>query len=337
MVTHPTSALWTGRHDGAGPQHARWHEVVTSSDTLRPDDLAAAPDHLGVLGFCTDEGVRRNNGRVGAAQGPAALRRALAPLALHGPMATGEVAIRDYSDVVTEGEALEASQAAAAAAVTEALDAAGCRLVVVLGGGHETAWSSYLGLMSSQHIRTPGEQSSRWGVLNLDAHFDLRQEPRPTSGTPFLQMAEAEQMAGREPLNYAVIGIAEPSNTGVLFVQARRLGVKWMTDMDCAETGTLGIRSFVQEFAAELDVLYLTIDLDLLPAAVAPGVSAPAALGVAPPLVAAAVRAVAETGKLRLVDVVELNPTLDQDGRTAKAAARLIDETVRTVFGAGAL
>ena len=292
---------------------------------------------MSLLGFSTDEGVRRNGGRVGAAAGPAALRRALAPLALHGPLASGDVAITDYGDVVTEGQDLEAGQTAAAEAVTAALDADGTRLSVVLGGGHETAWSSYCGLMGAQHMQT-GEagQPPRWGVLNLDAHFDLRSESQPTSGTAFLQMAEAERAAGREPLNYAVVGIAEPSNTGALFAQARALGVRWMTDVECAQAGATGVRRFVEEFAADLDVLYLTIDLDLLPADVAPGVSAPAGLGVATALVAAAVRAAAATGKLRLLDVVELNPSLDQDGRTAKTAARLIDEAVRTLFDGGA-
>ena len=38
--------------------------------------------------------------------------------------------------------------------------------------------------------------------------------------------------------------------------------------------------------------------------------------------------AIAQTGKLALVDVVELNPTFDIDNRTAKAAARLIDDIV---------
>ena len=331
MVTEPVSTLWTGRHDGAGSVHARWHEVVIVGSTEH-DDAEAGSAHLNLLGFCTDEGVRRNHGRVGAAEGPAALRRALAPMALHGPLASRNVRIRDYGDVVTEGEDLEGGQAAASRAITKALDAPGSKLTVVLGGGHETAWASYRGLMESDLMSPRDGQRPRWGVLNLDAHFDLRAEPRPTSGTPFLQMAQAEQSAGHSPLNYAVVGIAEPSNTGVLFGQARSLGVRWMTDMGCAKAGALGIDRFVGNFAANLDVLYLSIDLDLLPADVAPGVSAPAGLGVATALVAAGIRAAAATGKLRLLDVVELNPLLDQDGRTARTAARLIDEAVRAVF-----
>lgn len=329
---------WTGRHDGDGPAHARWHQAVQrvgpedgvpGSDAAGPGADARAP-HVALLGFRSDEGVRRNRGRIGAAAGPSALRRALAPLALHGPLGRGEVGLHDLGDAETLGEDLEAGQAAAAALTARALDRPGSRLTVVLGGGHETAWSSYLGLVGSGAGPRAGE---RWGVLNLDAHFDLREEARPTSGTPFAQMAAAERAAGRD-LRYAVLGIAEPSNTGALFARAEELGVRWRTDEQCLAAGTGGIARFVEEFAADLDVLYLTIDLDVLPAAVAPGVSAPAAYGVPLPLIAAAVRAAAGSGRLALLDVVELNPSLDPDGRTARTAARLVDDAVRTVIGA---
>src|SRR5699024_237596 len=258
--------------------------------------------------------------------------RALSPLALHGPLARGEVGLHDLGDAETLGEDLEGGQSAAAALTSAALDRAGARLTVVLGGGHETAWSSYLGLVGSGLGPRAGQ---RWGVLNLDAHFDLREEARPTSGTPFAQMAAAEQQVGRE-LHYAVLGIAEPSNTGALFDRDRELGVRWWTDEQCLEAGAAGVARFVEEFAAELAVHYLTNDLDVLPAAVAPGVSAPAAYGVPLPLVAAAVRAAARSGTLTLLDVVELNPSLDIDGRTARAAARLIDRAARTACGAAA-
>jgi formiminoglutamase len=327
------SSLWTGRTDGDGPEHARWHQairVIEHDGTGRAAPSAADVPHVSVLGFRSDEGVRRNRGRVGAADGPSALRAALAPLALHGALASGDVELRDLGDAATAGEDLERGQENAARLITRALDAPGNRLTVVLGGGHETAWASYLGLMASHRMREGSAADAsagapRWGVLNLDAHFDLREEDRPTSGTPFAQMAAAEQTAGRA-LRYAVVGIAEPSNTGALFASARALGVRWMTDLECLEEGAEGIRALVDEFAADLDVLYLTIDLDLMPAASAPGVSAPAGLGVPVPLVLAAVRAAAATGKLALVDAVELNPRLDVDARTARTAARLIDE-----------
>ena len=332
-MPHPvhSAAAWTGRHDGDGPEHARWHQAVQVVPGAPGTDPDPASDHVTLLGFRTEEGVRRNHGRIGAADGPAALRRALSPMALHGPLARGGVGLHDLGDAQTLGEDLEGGQAAAAALTSAALDRAGARLTVVLGGGHETAWSSYQGLMRSGLGPRAGQ---RWGVLNLDAHFDLREEARPTSGTPFAQMAAAEREVGRA-LRYAVLGIAEPSNTAVLFERAAQLGVQWRTDEQCLAAGAEGVTRFVEEFTAELDVLYLTVDLDVLPAAVAPGVSAPAAYGVPLPLIAAAVRAAAGSGKLALLDVVELNPSLDIDGRTARTAARLIDDAVRRVAGAG--
>lgn len=329
MESALTDLGWGGRHDGEGAEHARWHELVRSAPVQAP----TGGEHIALLGFRSDEGVRRNAGRVGAAQGPQALRRALSPLALHGTLGRDEIALHDHGDVTTHGEDLEDGQERAASAIRAALDAPGNRLTVVLGGGHETAWPSYRGLLASARMTAdrPG-RAPRWGVLNLDAHFDLREAPAPTSGTPFAQMARAEAEAGRA-LDYAVIGIAEPSNTAVLFERARELGVRWMTDVETLEGGRAAITAFIEEFTAPLDVLYLTIDLDLMPAAVAPGVSAPAGLGVDAPLVLHAVREAAATGKLTLLDVVELNPSLDIDARTARVAARLIDAAVTEVAG----
>ena len=86
--------------------------------------------------------------------------------------------------------------------------------------------------------------------------------------------------------------------------------------------------AFVGDVLAGVDEVYLTIDLDVLPAAVAPGVSAPAALGVPPFVVQAVCDAVVASGKLVHLDVTELNPRLDVDQRTARVAARLIHRII---------
>ena len=192
---------------------------------------------------------------------------------------------------------------------------------MVLGGGHETAYASYLGVSASAAVQS----GQRLGVLNLDAHFDLRDEPVPSSGTPFLQVALAEAAAGRD-FRYAVVGISEANNTRALFDTAGRLGVQYLLDEDCEAAR---VQAFVAGFLADIDVLYLTIDLDVLPAAVAQGVSAPAAYGVPLPVVSAVCRQVAASGKLLHLDVAELNPGFDIDGRTAKVAARLVDTLLR--------
>jgi len=134
-----------------------------------------------------------------------------------------------------------------------------------------------------------------------------------------------EADAGRD-FRYAVVGISEPNNTQVLFDTADKLGVRYLLDEDCEADR---VRDFVTAFLAEIDVLYLTIDLDVLPAAVAPGVSAPAAYGVPLPVISSVCRQVARSGKLLHLDVAELNPAFDIDGRTARTAARLIDTLLR--------
>ena len=309
---------WTGRFDGDGHEHRRWWQAVSpyASGSETPDISArgAAARSTVLLGFSSDEGVRRNRGRTGAAQAPAALRAALGPLAFHL-----DRAVSDAGDVVVSDGDLEAGQARAGQAIAAMLDAD--RLTVVLGGGHETAYASYLGVAGSDVVRG----GKRLGILNLDAHFDLRDEPEPSSGTPFLQMADAEAAAGRE-FRYAVVGISEPNNTRALFNTADGLGVPYLLDEDCAAER---VRAFVADFLAGVDVLYLTIDLDVLPASVAPGVSAPAAYGVPLPVISAVCSQVAESGKLLHLDVAELNPAFDIDGRTAKVAARLVNTLLR--------
>lgn len=141
---------------------------------------------VALQGFACDAGVARNSGRVGAAGGPAALRRALANLAAHdvGP-------VDDLGDVACEGDTLEAAQDAYAAAASTALSAGS--LVIGLGGGHEIAWASYLGL--SQFLEYTGSDEAV-GVINFDAHFDLRGDPRASSGTPFRQILEHGRARG---------------------------------------------------------------------------------------------------------------------------------------------
>ncbi|WP_228538277.1 formimidoylglutamase [Nocardia sp. XZ_19_385] len=297
---------WTGRVDGTGPEHLRWHQAVeTYTGTGEP----GAPVFIG---FASDEGVRRNKGRLGAAAGPAALRRALASMAL-------PEALRAYDagDIeVTDGN-LEGGQDALATVVSAALDSG--HFPIVLGGGHEVALGTYLGLARSEQ-RTA---ATRIGILNLDAHFDLRPDPVPSSGTPFRQIAEWEQAQGTA-WQYSVIGISQPSNTPVLFETADRLGVRYMLDDYCGTGNLPSVLEFVDGFLESVDQVYLTIDLDVLPAAVAPGVSAPAAYGVPLETVQAVTDHIAASGKLAVCDVAELNPALDIDNRTARTAARLL-------------
>ena len=82
----------------------------------------------------------------------------------------------------------------------------------------------------------------------------------------------------------------------------------------------------LMEWLQPAAAIYLTICLDVLPASIAPGVSAPGARGVGMEVVEALLAAVVATGRVRLCDVAEFSPPLDHDGLTARVAARLVHQ-----------
>ena len=305
-------SVWQGRVDTLeGELGARWHQRMVLLDEHSHGGVA-------LLGFACDAGVQRNHGRIGARFAPTQVRRFLANI----PVAKNAVALWDAGDVLCEGDALENAQAAFANEISQLL--ARDIFPIGIGGGHEIAYASFCGLADylADDLSAAG-RAPNIGILNLDAHFDLRLDERASSGTPFLQIAQDCERRGWA-FHYCCLGVSEFANTTALFERARALQVNWRLDEQMQERHLSEILAQVEAFLALLDVLYLTIDLDVLPAAVAPGVSAPAALGVPLSVIEAVVDRVCASGKLRVADLAEFNPEFDVDGHTARTAARLI-------------
>ncbi|MFY0990230.1 formimidoylglutamase [Halomonas sp. C05BenzN] len=302
---------WAGREDPE-PDSLRWHQVV---EPLTVD----SPVGVALLGFACDAGVARNQGRLGAAAGPRAIRKALAPLAWHR-----QSPVHDAGDVVCHGHGRDDGMETAQGRLAECLAtllAAGHR-PVVLGGGHEVAFGSWSGL--ARHLEAGSDEAPTIGIINFDAHFDLRDPAHVrSSGTPFAQIADDCRARGW-PFRYACLGVSRAANTRALFARAAELDVMVREDHEITPTSLPVIGDELEAFIGECDHLYLTIDLDVLPVGEAPGVSAPAARGVSLALLEPLLEAVRDSGKLRLADLAELNPSFDIDHRTARAAARLI-------------
>lgn len=319
LTHHVDMNAWTGRIDAVdGVEGQRWHQVVRAIEGSPPPGVV-------LLGFACDAGVRRNHGRSGAIDGPRVLRRSLANLAWHG---TADAALYDAGDASCYGEALEEAQAEYAERLAHLLR--GGHRVVGLGGGHEIAWASYQGL--EQALRDDS-RLPRLGIINFDAHFDLRKPEiagRGSSGTPFLQIAEARAAAAL-PFQYLCVGISEAANTRALFDRAEALGTRYVLDVD---SGDAHSETMIREFIAGCDAVYCTFCLDVLPPAVAPAVSAPAGLGVALHRAIALLRLVQHecrsgqpASKLVMADIAEFCPPHDTpDGRTARIAARIVYE-----------
>lgn len=267
---------------------------------------AGSPPRAVLVGFPSDEGVRRNGGRPGAARGPEAIRERLYRLTPHPGRHEAMCALlrrtRDLGDVTVTGE-VEDDQERLAVALGPHL-AAGA-FAVVLGGGHETAFGHFLGQVEAGFAPR---------ILSWDAHPDVRplREGRAHSGSPFRQALLHPSGGCR---GYRVAGL-QPHATArehLAFVEEHGGGWRWGTEVDSAA---------VAEEYGRLDAPSLvSLDLDAVDGAHAPGVSAPAAHGLSPAVWLEAAGAAGRTPAVRSVDVVELNPRHDVDGRTARLAA----------------
>ena len=121
--------VWQGRDDSTEASNAK-----RIFQTIRqPSQFTPVSSAIALIGFACDEGVRRNQGRQGAAQAPDVLRKALANMATH----SGHERLVDMGSVYVEDDQLEEGQQALSDAVVTCQQA-GMR-TLVLGGGHETA------------------------------------------------------------------------------------------------------------------------------------------------------------------------------------------------------
>ena len=296
-------SVWQGRIDAAeGALARRWHQVIRA---LAEDTDASA---VVLIGFVCDAGVARNQARTGAAGGPAAIRQLLRNMPVHECDR-----LADAGDIVCAGDELEAAQIDLSKCVAGQL-AAG-RFPIVLGGGHEMAFGTFTGLAT--HLAN-SQNAPRIGIVNFDAHFDLRQAERANSGTPFLQIAHDCEVRGW-PFRYGCFGISRYSNTQALFDCAGKLGVVFVLDEQMQSA-----QKTLTAFFSEVDHVYLTFCLDVLTASIAPGVSAPAVRGIGLDIVEPLIDLVIDSGKLRLADIAEMNPYFDIDHRTAAVAARIV-------------
>jgi len=319
------------------PDSERWHQII---QPFAPNNKKGTV----LLGFCCDEGVRRNHGRVGAKDAPNAIRHALANLPWHG-----NDSLYDAGNIACDDGNLEKAQMALCGKIADILldyVPNARHLPIVLGGGHEIAFASWLGIFQyryeSTHFKTDAS-APNIGIINFDAHFDLRtpeylysQKPKPGmdimqmrghSGTPFSQIQQS--CYGPIKFQYAALGINRASNTKALFQRANQFNTWFVEDQDINLHTLPALQKQLEKWMCDKNDIYLSFDIDVLPASQAPGCSAPAALGVELSLLLPLLQQIKDSGKLILADIAEVNPTYDIDSRTAKVAARIVELLAR--------
>ncbi|QBA63238.1 formimidoylglutamase [Muriicola soli] len=310
FYTKPDKSQWSGRISG---KREYLHEKVLLKDLDKGDIFQYENRAYALLGYACDEGVKRNSGRPGAVKGPYAIRTELGKMANHLPE---DVQLIDAGNVHCPEGDLESSQDLLANMTTKLIKQGATPLL--LGGGHDIAYGHFRGIKSGM------EKGNRLGIINFDAHFDLRSNERGNhSGSPFYQIAN-ECSAEGEPFDYLCLGIRKEANPPELFETASRFGVKYVELPEFSISNVTAVKKTIVDFISRVDKVYVTIDMDGFSSAYSPGVSASSPVGFKPELVFSSLKTIIDSRKLVGLDVAETNPLYDQDQQTAKLAAGMI-------------
>jgi len=299
-MTFEAPEAWTTA--SADPNDGTFGDVIEAAS---PADLSAYA--AAIVGQPFDRGVL---GRGGAGAGPVAIRESLRGVKTHHFDAGPVGAVADLGDV-TVGEGVDSVrelQAAVADAMATVHDAP--TLPVALGGDNSLTYANVAPLL---------DDGETVGVVNLDAHLDCRAIPEsdPNSGTPYRQLFAD----GLDAL--AVVGARHFETSTAYHDYLRERGGEVVT---AEEVGDDPVDAADRAHSAvdEVDCLYVSVDLDVLDAAAAPGVSAPTPGGLSTRELFRVLRLLAGDDRLAGVEVVECSPPLDSGGRTSDAAARAV-------------
>lgn len=299
--------MWQGRYDGDSPLVQRvFQKVILEKDyrNIKNKDFV-------LQGFTVDEGVKRNLGRVGAAEAPNIIRKKMSNF----PVISPYFRLLDFGNIKCEDQDLESAQEKLSNSVSNIISKNGKS--IVLGGGHEVMFAHYSGIKRAL-------SNKKIGIINIDAHFDNRMinpEIGATSGTGFRQIAEEGD------LHSLHIGIQKNSNTLQLFDYSHQHKMQYLIADELFYENLPHIYETIDAFSATVDVLYLTVCMDVFNAAIAPGVSAVANNGIfADVSFMHFFRHILGNEKMIAMDIAEVNPTFDIQERTASLAASLVNE-----------
>lgn len=297
---------WTGRFDGEEELYHRVFQRVTTEsayENINPKDFV-------LHGFAVDEGVKRNKGRIGAQEAPDLIRKNMSNF----PVVNSGFSLKDFGNIKCENNDLEATQDLLAEKVSKVLLKQGKS--VVLGGGHEITFAHYSGIRKAF-------PNQKIGIINFDVHFDNREPENglATSGTGFWQIAQEDEIHSLH------IGIQKNSNTRKLFESADNFGMKYILADEIYSENLPNLMFTINSFLEDVDIVYVTICMDVFNASIAPGVSAPAYNGIlADRQFMQIYRHILSSEKINALDVAEVNPNFDIQERTARLAASLVNE-----------
>ena len=287
--------MWNGRFDSDDVDDLRLWQIIKEFNENE------SQNGIVFTGYNTDDGIIRNLGRKGAVDGSNAIRKACSSLPY----------IKSFGDIFDTGNIdkykLEDAQKDLSERTSLAITL-NC-LPINLGGGHDIAFGTFSGIRDAFPDKTIG-------IINFDAHLDMRcYKEQSTSGTMFKQILDTD-----DNVNYMIIGYQDMGNT----LRLRNLAQE--KDVVISKVGEPFdlINNKLNDFLENCDLVYTTFCMDAFDITEAPGVSAPSSVGLEKRVAIQIFENIIMSGKLKAVDFAEVNPTLDNDNRTARLVSNFI-------------
>ena len=313
----PSLESWTGRLDSPTPE--RFYQVVKLLNLNSPNTpkLIKQPG-VALIGFVCDAGIRRNWGRPGAQEGPQAFRKIFGNLAI----TTNKINFYDLGDISCPDNHVESAQEALSKIVSFALDKQ--LRPIIIGGGHEVSLGGYLGASSYS--------AKNIGIINFDAHFDLRSvgQAGSHSGNSFSQIASWCENNNRI-FDYLVLGIQPAANTLSLYEKAKKLKVSFL-EAEYLFSRPEQAQVILEKYLMNQSHVYVSVCMDVFAQALAPGVSAPQSLGLWPQHVLTLLNQIIDSGKLTCLDIAEYSPPLDSNNQTGKLCASIVHTVLARIY-----
>ncbi|WNF21183.1 formimidoylglutamase [Mesobacillus jeotgali] len=223
-----------------------------------------------------------------------------------------DVKILDFGDVQTHPTEMEESIDRLHISVREMLEKDACQRYIMLGGDHGVSYPS---------IRAFKEHYGEIGVIQWDAHHDVRNldDGGRTNGTPFRSLIDGGHLKGE---NLAQIGIRDYANAKEYHSYTIEKGISVYTMEDVEQKGILPIIERELERLSKLvDVIYLSVDMDVVDQAFAPGCPAIGPGGITSRELLASISTAASHEKVKGMDIVEIDPSKDFRDMTSRLAA----------------
>jgi agmatinase len=289
-----------------------------------PEQIRARQADVAIVGAPFDDAVSH---RPGARFGPRAIREAnYATGSLHSLQLPGSLQPLDVLTVVDAGDAnvvpamLERAHAMIYRKVREVAQTGA--IPFVLGGDHSITWPSATAIAE---LRSPGKV----GIVHFDAHADTAPEDwgqLAGHGTPMRRLIESGAVKGPNFVQVGLRGYWPPVD---VFEWMKTQGMRWHFMREIEERGADAV---VDDAIAEAldgpDVIYLSLDIDVIDPGLAPGTGTPEPGGMLTREVLRAIRRIVGAVELAGMDVVEVSPPYDHAETTAMAANRAVLEAI---------